>query len=171
MNITASDLDAHLTPSPLLTADQPPYPFESEIWQVLHGKAPLRRLVQQVRTTTFITTSPGGSNELHVTAEEDGGRVLDLFSRLMASPFSDPAKRDQRFELPGSDVVGFVCVDPTLDIRINQGTELEVRIAATLLRHLALELQRERAPLPRQHTTVVGTVRAPAATENTGAAQ
>ena len=172
MRITASDLDAHLSPSPLLTTEEPQYPFESQTWQVLHGNAPLRRFVQEVRTTTFTTAAPSGSNELHVTVEEDGSRVLDLCSRPVHSPSHRAAPR-QHFDIRGRDVVEFVCVDPTLDVRINQGTDLEVRIAAPLLRRLALELQHEWTRPPQQRTAVVGTVRAPehATTENTGAAQ
>lgn len=171
MNITASGLDDRLTPSPLLTTDRPPYRLEAATWDVLRGETPLRPFFLELRTTTFITASPGESNELHITADDDGSRVLDLYTRLMASPFA--GNRNQRFELSGRDLVEFLCLDPALDIRINQGADLEVRFAATLLRDLEQQLQDERTPLTQQQTTVVGTVRAPqpTATENTGAAQ
>lgn len=174
MNITASDLDARLAPSGPLTPEEPPYEFEAACWRVLHGKAPLRQLVQEVRTTTFITAAPSESNELHVTKDDNGDRVLDLYSRLTQSPFFANPDRNQRFDIRGRDVVEFVCADPSLDIRINQGTEFEVRIAARLLRDLALALQREWLPNPKQQTITVGTVRAaagPTATETPEAAQ
>ncbi|SEQ80337.1 hypothetical protein [Lentzea albida] len=172
MIITASDLDARLALSGPPAAQTPPHPFEAECSRVLHGQAPLRQLVLQVLTNSFITAAPGESNELRITRDDNGDRVLDLYSRLTQSPFFANPAENPRLDIRGRDVVEFVCADPSLDIRINQGTEFEVRIAATLLRDLALALQRERTPNPKQQTITVGTVRAAAGpTENFEAAQ
>lgn len=165
MHITESSLDAHLPVSapieamPADLADQP----AATIWQTLHGHAPMSSLVWKICFARVLLTKATEQNELEISTDENGRRILDLYTEVWFSPFV--RSRTERVEFHGFDLVDFICADPDLMIRVNHGTSVELRIEATLLRKLGQELRNSREPGTTHETISIGT----ATNENTGA--
>lgn len=163
MLITESNLDARLPVS--ASADEPPSEysgrFSATIWRTLHGQAPIFDLVWDICLHDLYTAATE-RNELAIGTDEHGTRILDLYTDMGFSPFT---RRTERVEIRGWDLVNVICLDPSLTIRFNQGSDLELRFEATLLHHLGQELQNSREPRITHHTTSVGTATA----ERTGA--
>ncbi|MEV6714364.1 hypothetical protein AB0M48_20275 [Lentzea sp. NPDC051208] len=163
MQITETNLEAHL-PVSAPAEDHPDrysYPLDATIWKTLHGHAPLGDLIAALGAYNLYAAA---GNELEIgTDESSGARILDVYTDVSYSPFT--RSRDQRVDIRGWDVVNFIAVDPDLTIRFNRGHELEMTIAASLLRRLGQELLRSRALRITHQTISVGT----ATNENTRA--
>lgn len=164
MQITETNVDAHL-PVTAPAEAQPgkyDYPFDSVIWRTLHGHAPLGDLIWAMCWYDLYAAA-NERKELEISVDEHGTRTLDLYTDVGHSPFN--RSRDQRVDIRGRDVINFVCVDPELTVRLNQGTDLEMTFESALLRQLGQELLSSRRPADTQATVAVGT----ATNENTGA--
>jgi hypothetical protein len=154
MHITETSLDAHL-PVTAPIEDHPDkygYRFDATIWRTLHGHAPIRSLIWDFCVHDLYTAATE-LNELEISTDERGTRILDLYTDMAYSPFT---RRTERIAIRGWDLVKFVCADPNLTIRFNKASELEMTMEAALLRRLGLELQNSRKPQTTHKTIVIG---------------